>query len=327
VRNPAAEIVAIAEPDEDRRRAAARAFGVERAFMDEEELLDAVEADAVVVATTHAHHFDCARLALERGAHVLVEKPMVLSVGHARELVELARGRGVELVVGYPYHFNEQALALRAQIGAGRLGALEHVTCLFASTARELYRGHPERYADWLDYGIAAPRASTYSEPEIAGGGQAQTQLTHSAALLLWLTGLEAESVAAFTERFELAVDLADAAAVRFRGGAVGTLASTGSVVPGGEEILELRVFGRDGLVVFDPNAGIATILDAGGREDVPAPEPEQRYPHWAPADNLVGVALGRAPNGSPAEVGLATVALLEALYRSAANGGRAVAI
>jgi predicted dehydrogenase len=278
------------------------------------------------VATTHAHHYECARLALERGAHVLVEKPMVLRTEDAQALVELAGRQRVELVVGYPYHFNAQALALREQIAADRIGPLEHVSCLFASTVRELYRGHPERYADWLDYGTAAPGASTYSSPALAGGGQAQTQVTHSAALLLWLTGLAPESVAAFTETFELEVDLVDAAAVRFRGGAVGSLSSTGSVLPGHDELLELRVFGRDGHVVFDPNAGVATIHDARGREDLPAPAPEQRYPHWAPANNLVDVALGRAPNGSSSEVGLATVALLEALYRSAVDG-RAVAV
>src|SRR5262249_15003337 len=140
-RNPSAELVAIAEPDADRRRTAAGAFGVEQAFAGAGELLAAVEVDAVVVATTHAHHFDCARLALERGAHVLVEKPMVLRTDHARALVELAGRQGVELVVGYPYHFNAQALALRDQIAAGRIGPLEHVSCLFASTVRELYRG------------------------------------------------------------------------------------------------------------------------------------------------------------------------------------------
>jgi predicted dehydrogenase len=172
---------------------------------------------------------------------------------------------------------------------------------------------------------MVAPQASTYSDPAIAGGGQAQTQLTHAAALLLWLTGLAPESVVAFTEEFELDVDLADVAAVRFRGGALGSLSSVGSVLPGHDELLELRLFGRDGHVVFDPNAGVASIHDRNGREELPAPEPAERYPHWAPADNLVDVVLGRAVNGSPAEVGLATVALLDAIYRSAAEGSRRV--
>jgi predicted dehydrogenase len=319
--------VAIADPDPENLAAAARAFGVERAFAGEEELLDSVEVDAVVVAVPHAAHFDCTRVALERGAHVLVEKPMVLRVDHALELLELARRHGLELVVGYPYHWNPQALELRRQLAAGRIGPLEHVVCLFASTARELYRGHPERYADVLGYTVATPLATTYSDPATAGGGQAQTQLTHSAALLLFLTGLEPESVVAFTEPFELPVDLADTAAVRFRGGALGSLSSVGSILPGHDELLEYRLFGRDGHIVFDPNAGIASIHDRHGREEVPVPEQAQRYPEWAPSDNLVDVVLGRTPNGSPAAIGLATVSLLDALYRSAADGGRPVAL
>jgi len=248
---------------------------------------------------------------------------MVLRVDHALELVELARRQGLELLVGYPYHWNAQALELRRQLAAGRIGPLEQVVCLFASTARELYRGQPERYADAFGYTFAAPLATTYSDPAVAGGGQAQTQLTHSAALLLFLTGLEPVSVSAFTEPFELQVDLADVAAVRFRGGALGSLSSVGSVLPGHDELLEYRLFGRDGHVVFNPNDGIASIHDRDGREDLPVPEHAQRYPEWAPSDNLVDVVLGRAPNGSPASIGLATVALLDALYRSAADGGR----
>jgi predicted dehydrogenase len=320
-------VVAIADPNPVNLAAAAGAFGVERAFAREEELLDAVEVDAVVVAVPHAAHYHCARLALERGAHVLVEKPMVLRVDHAVELVELARRSGLELLVGYPYHWNVQALELRRQLAAGRLGPLEHVVCLFASTARELYRGHPERYADAFGYPLAAPLATTYSDPAIAGGGQAQTQVTHSAALLLFLTGLEPESVVAYTERFELQVDLADTAAVRFRGGALGSLSSVGSVLPGHDELLEYRLFGRDGHVVFNPNDGKASIHDRDGREDLPVPDEANRYPEWAPSDNLVDVVLGRAPNGSPPGIALATVALLEAMYRSAADGGRPAAL
>ena len=76
---------------------------------------------------------------------------------------------------------------------------------------RELYRGNPEPYRDILDYAVNPPGLRTYADPEIAGGGQGQTQVTHSAALLFLLTGLRPVSVAALTEPFELAVDLADA--------------------------------------------------------------------------------------------------------------------
>ena len=138
------------------------------------------------------------------------------------------------------------------------------------------------------------------------------------AALLLWLTGLEVESVVALLANFELDVDLADAVAVRFTNGAVGTLASTGSVTPGQPELLEYRIFGKDGHALFDVNSGMASIHTREGQiEQLRSVSPESRYPEWAPADNLIDVVLGRAPNGSPPEIGVATVEFLHGMYRS----------
>jgi predicted dehydrogenase len=325
--HPDAQIAALADPDAANLRAAAERFGVAATatFSRAEEMLDAVALDGVVIATPHALHHPLARAALERGLHVLVEKPLVLDPAHGRELVALARREGVELLVGYPYHYSEQVLAVRRALAAGRIGPLEHVTCLFASTVREFYRGRPEAYRDLMGFPLGAPGAGTYSEP--GSGGQGYTQLTHAAALLLWLTGLKPQAVSAFTERFELEVDLADALAVRFEGGAVGALSSVGSVQPGQPELLRCELFGRDGHVLFDVNEGIASVHGPGERiERLPVPEPAARYPEGAPAANLVGVALGREGNGSPGEVGLATAELMAAMHRSAGER-RAVAL
>jgi hypothetical protein len=102
----------------------------------------------------------------------------------------------------------------------------------------------------------------------------------------------------------------------------VGSLASTGSVLPGQEEILELRLFGDAGHLVWDVNAGRASLHGRDGSvEALPPLAPEDRYPEAAPARNLVEVALGRAPNGSPGELGARVVAFLEAMYRAAGSG------
>ena len=136
---------------------------------------------------------------------------------------------------------------------------------------RELYRGNPEPYRDVLGYSVNPPGLRTYADPEIAGGGQGQTQVTHSAALLFLLTGLQPTSVAALTEPFELAVDLADAVVVRFANGAIGSLGSTGSVLPGQDEMLEYRIFGDRGHIVFDVNEGVAVIHGLRGEVASPA--------------------------------------------------------
>ena len=64
--------------------------------------------------------------------------------------VDLARVRGLELLVGYPWHWNAHMLELRARIEAGAIGTIEHASCLFASTARDLYRGRVELLRDVL---------------------------------------------------------------------------------------------------------------------------------------------------------------------------------
>jgi len=322
--NPDAIIAAIAETDAGNRARTAERFGIppDGVFDTAEGMLGGAELDAAIIAVPHSGHAAIARLVLEQGIHLLLEKPMTIRPADARALALLAREQGVELIVGYPWHYNRQVLAVREAIAEGRIGSIEFVACLFASIVRELYRGNPEPYRDVLGYTLNPPGERTYADPEIAGGGQGQTQVTHSAALLLFMTGLEPASVSALTEAYELQVDLADAIAVRFRGGAIGSLASTGSVLPGQDEILEYRIFGDRGHIEFDVNEGRAVIHGPDAEmHRLPGLAVEERYPDWAPADNLVDVVLGRAGNGSPAALGVQTVELVDALYRSAREG------
>jgi predicted dehydrogenase len=322
--NPDAEIVAVVETREAALDAAARKFGVEHAYQEIEIMLAEIKPDGVVVAVPHVHHFAAARAALESGAHVLLEKPMVLEPRHGRELMALAQRQGRELIIGYPWHYNRQSRTLRTALSTGRLGRLEFVSCLFGSTVRELYRGRGNAYD--AHFGYAGPQDNTYSDPAIAGGGQGQTQLTHSAALLFWLTSLQPIRLSAFTESFELAVDLCDAVSVRFEGGAIGVVGATGSIPVGHPEALEYRLFGTEGYARFDVMQGRLAIHDSDGAvEELPPLELSDRYPHYAPANNLVDLILDRGDNASPARIGQLTVEFLDAMYRSAATGGATV--
>ncbi|MGI5131218.1 Gfo/Idh/MocA family protein [Pseudonocardia sp. CA-107938] len=324
--HPDAEIAALVDPDPERLAAAATAFGDPPTFTDVEAMLDA-GIDAAIIAVPHALHHPVARAVLDRGVAVLLEKPMVLDPAHGRELIALAEQRGAHLVIGYPWQYNRHVLELRELVTAGGIGPIEHVSVLYASTVRELYKGNPEPYRDLFGYPVSAPSTSTYSDPQLAGGGQGQTQLTHAAALLLWLTGLRIESVAAFTSNAELAVDLADAVAVRFAGGAVGTLSTTGSVTPGEIELVRFDLFGRDGHVQLDINHGTASVHRSGTVEHLPPVPAAERDPVRSPARNLVELVAGTAANGSPADVGLGSVELVRAMYDSAAEGGKPVRV
>jgi predicted dehydrogenase len=320
--DPEATIAAIADPDPGNRDRAGDRFGVRARYADADTMLDTETLDAAIIATPHASHATLARMCLGRRLHVLVEKPLTIDPADAFDLVARARSADRELIVGYPYHFVPQLRTLRSHLAEGAIGRLELVVGLFASVVRELYRGHPEPYRDVLGYALHAPGAGTYSDPAVAGGGQGQTQLTHLAALALWLTGLTPVAVRAVTASFELSVDLADAVAIRFGEGAIGSLATTGSVVPAQPEELELRVYGETGHAHVDCYAGTASLATVDGRVDHLPPTPEdERYPERAPARHLVRVALGRETNVSPGNLGATVVALIEAMYRSTRSG------
>lgn len=318
---PDAEIVALVDPDPARRRAAAGAFGSPPVHESVEDLLASVEVDGAVIAAPHSLHYPLATQTLSQGVHTLLEKPMVLDPAHARELMVLADENDVELLVDYPWHYNPHVLELRREIAAGRIGRVEHVSCLYASTVRELYRGKVEPYRDAFGYPVNAPGASTYSDPAVSGGGQGQTQVTHAAALVQWLTQLRPRRVAAFTANFELDVDLADSVAVEYASGALGTFSSTGAVQPDFEETVRVDIVGDAGHIHLDVNQGSATIHSGAAVESLAVLPLAERNPVAAPVHNLVDLIQGRSDNGSPAEVGAGAVDLVAAMYASARTG------
>jgi predicted dehydrogenase len=322
--NPRAEVVAIADPSAERLSQAAEHFGIRRSFADYRAMLDADDLDGVIVATPHNTHFSIASDVLNRGVPLMLEKPMVLHAREARELVRLADQQHVPLIVGYPYHFVDQHAALRERIASGALGTLQLTHALFASMVVEYLRANPQAYADAFKWQVTGPQPTTYSEPSIAGGGHGHLQITHSAALLLWLTDLRPSLVSAFMENCGLAVDVCDAISVRFEGGAIGTLAGTGGVPPQQQahSQLELRLYGSDGYAWLDPMAGACSIFYNDGRiETLDAVPPDGRYPMDTTSQHLVEIILDPGTtNRSPGEIGARTVELLEAAYRSAAE-------
>ena len=80
-----AEVVALADPSASRRSETATRFGVEATFAAHDQMYDSCELDGVIVATPHSTHYEIARAGIAHGAHVLVEKPMVLDPADARQ--------------------------------------------------------------------------------------------------------------------------------------------------------------------------------------------------------------------------------------------------
>jgi predicted dehydrogenase len=285
-------------------------------------MFDQADLDGVVIATPHATHADLAQACLEHGLHVLLEKPMTLYASQARALVELARTQGRELIVGYPWHFTPQALRAREVIRSGALGAVQYVNCSLTSSVAALLRGDDHAAFNSNVYPVHGP-GTVYSDPELSGGGQGHLQITHSAGLLFFVTGLRVQHVLALMRNHGLPLDLVDVMAVAFEGGALGIVGGSGNshnhkldlVIRCEQGGLDLDVVTQT-LTIYQPDGSCATfgpILD------------HEAYPRFATAHNLVNVILGEAANGSPAEEGWRTVELLDAAYRSAGLQGQAV--
>jgi predicted dehydrogenase len=317
--HPHAELVGVADVDARKAEEAARLHGIPRWFDDHRSLLE-LGLDAVVVATPHDTHFALARDALEAGADVLVEKPMVIEPEDARELVRLARRLGLRLHVGYPFPYTPHARALRGLVEEGALGELLTATGLFATSVLPLYRGVIDG-AMHVSAGTLWPTgASTYSAPEL-GGGQLLTQVTHCASLLLHLTGWQPRLVFAQASNYDTRVDVWDGLVFRTESGAVGTIASTGTVALHECRVEQYRLFGSEGQAVLDTAAGTLRVDLYEGKTLEPSPlQPEEIYPARAPATRLVDAFVGDEPVLVPGELGLLTVELLAAARESSAG-------
>lgn len=116
---------AVNDPDPAAARAVSERFGVPvRPF---DELLADPEIDAMVIAAPAVQHAPLARLVLEAGKHVFVEKPLALKVGEAERLCELAESTGRILMVGHLLQYHPVFQALEALVADGVLGRLQYV--------------------------------------------------------------------------------------------------------------------------------------------------------------------------------------------------------
>ncbi|HEV3008067.1 MAG TPA: Gfo/Idh/MocA family oxidoreductase, partial [Burkholderiales bacterium] len=147
-----------------------------RCYATVEELCADPVVDVVYVATPHELHAAHARLAASAGKHLLVEKPMALSLDDCRAMIDAARKAGVALIVGHSHSFDSPILHARKLIQGGAYGALRMITAL-----------------DFTDF-VYRPR-----RPEELATGAVYNQAAHQVDILRLLAGAKVRSVRAFT--------------------------------------------------------------------------------------------------------------------------------
>jgi UDP-N-acetylglucosamine 3-dehydrogenase len=122
------ELVGVADAMTERGERVTAKFGVP-GYADYRELLEKERPDLVTVAVPTCDHRVVAEAALQAGAHVLVEKPIAVTVGEGNALVRLARSLGRKLMVGHIVRFNPAIRALKQHMDAGELGRVYQIAC------------------------------------------------------------------------------------------------------------------------------------------------------------------------------------------------------
>jgi predicted dehydrogenase len=325
LRRPEIEPLIVNRRDPALLEATRERFGFARATTDWQEV---IAARPDIVAITGPGHLRGRQMlaAIEAGIHVLAEKPFTIDPAEAWAVERLARERGVHVVLCYAW--NEMGIAEQArrligdEDGPDGIGPVEHVAVEMTTQFRDLltdgttYIGDPE---------VTSPRRETWSDPLVSGGGYGQGQLTHALGLVLRLVpGLRAASVAAFTAGAGTGVELHDAIAIRFDGGAIGSVG--GASLPwgtlGNEAQLTIRVTGSRGQVVLDMATPRVARHTVAGDVVVDLSEEDVRWSFDRVTDRIVDLVLGRTTgNPSPAALGACVVEILDGMYRSAASG------
>ena len=266
-------------------------------FADYKDMLAKVELDAALIVTPHADHFEQVSASLEVGCHVLVEKPMVVKVEHARKLIKHAAKAKRVLSVAFPGTFSPEFQYIRGLLNSGKLGEVIAADAFVAQAWKKATKG------TWRQ------------DPGAAGGGHAYDSGAHAFNALLYLTDLRPREVFAWTNNRGAPVDITCSASIRYEKGALGTVLINGESVVGWDE----------GVRISTTRGEFQTSIHGGRLQQWGADSKLLRYPVVPSVPTLqqwfIDCILGRAEDPSPAVWGLRQALLMEALYESAKTG------
>jgi predicted dehydrogenase len=291
-------------------------FGTE----DYRELLE-LDLDGVVVGSPHYLHYEHALAALEKGFHVMCEKPMTLRAHEAWHLVETAKAKDLHLLIPYGWHYKPFIQRAKQLMDRGVVGEIEHVTCQMSSPTKGFLAGGGRPPSRW-EPTLAEPDPATWQVKE-NGGGYAHSQLTHATALLFWLTPLRAQEVSCRMGSHNSNVDMYNAASVMFENGATGAFSGAATLPDDDKFQIEIRVFGSEGVLILDVERERLEVR----RHDrhhvlVDVPPGQGAYSCETPPARFIDLIHGHGVNESPGEVAARSVELLSAMFDSHAHGG-----
>ena len=147
------ELVAVCDLNLTAAKAVATRFGIPRAYDNVEEMLSAEKPDLVDICTPPQTHARLAVEAMRHGCHVLVEKPMALTVADCDQIVQASKDYGLKVCVAHSDLFYEPFIKARRMVGNGAIGRVRGMR-IFLSTPTDYMTSRPEHWAHKLPGGV-----------------------------------------------------------------------------------------------------------------------------------------------------------------------------
>jgi predicted dehydrogenase len=252
------ELLAVADLIGQRARDMAGKYGVARVYGSDDELIADKDVDVVVFCTPSGQHADGSVKALEAGKHVVVEKPMEVSLEACDRMIAAERKTGRKLAVISQHRWDYASQLVRRAVDDHKLGRL-----VLADMSVKWWR--TQQYYDSGDW------RGTW---KLDGGGALMNQGVHTVDLLQWLAGgvesVQSHARTAAHERIE--VEDVVVAALTFKGGAIGTLTASTSCFDGMPARLDL--YGTEGSAVIEGDRLRLFKLKSGETHAEQAPNP-----------------------------------------------------
>jgi predicted dehydrogenase len=310
---PGATVTGAWSRSAERGRRFAAEHGV-RAYGSFDELLADRAAQVVIICLPAGCHAEYGIRAAEAGKHVIVEKPIEITLDKASALIDACRTAGRHLSVIFQYRYTPASRRLRKALDEGLLGRL-----ILGDAYVKWYRT-PEYYT-------ASPWHGTRA---VEGGGALINQAIHTIDLLQWFMG-GARRVCGVVRTAMHKIETEDlgVAVVEFAGGAVGVIEGTTAVQPGFQERIEIH--GERGSVTME-GGRVTSWKVAGCREadylDAEAPpfgDPASPaispVNHQAQLRDILAAIQAGTPSPLSGEEGMKALRIILGVYESSARG------
>lgn len=316
---PQAEIVACCDIEPEKCAKYSALYGSIPAFRDYAELLQQTEADVINICTPHGLHAPMAIAAANAGTHILVEKPMALTMSDVEAMIAAAHQNRVRLMVVRQNRYNVPIALVKKTLDAGKLG---HI---FMTHCNVMWNRHQGYYRD-----------SNWRGRKDLEGGALYTQVSHFIDLMIWWFGDVINATAQIaTRNHDIEIEDCGTAELQFASGVMGTLLWTTCVYNKNYEG-SITIIGEKGTIKI--GGQYLNKIDYWDVQAYPLPDDVQfvdkpnaygRYQgtssnHDKVINDVVGDLLHERHNVVEGDEGKKTIQAIEMIYQNA-NIGDAV--